>query len=179
MFLSAPSGAGKSALLEHVSGRFSRQGAIVIAGRCFEQESVQYKALDSLIDGLSRHLASLPDQELQRVLPADAPLLAGMFPVLERLAPIAAGARHRLAIASGQELRDRATVALRKLLDALATTRPLVLVIDDLQWGDADSAAILLGLLAPPSPPPLLLLGAFRRSTPTPAPAPRPAGRTG
>src|SRR5262249_43096055 len=52
-----------------------------------------------------------------------------------------------------------------ELLGALARTRPLVLWIDDLQWADADSLALLAKVLAAPDPPPLFLLATVRTAS--------------
>lgn len=164
VFVHAPSGVGKSALLGHFgAGLARRQRALVLSGRCYEQESVQYKALDSLIDALSRHLAGLPPQELESILPPDISLLARMFPVLQHVPGVDRRAAAVGDITSRQELRDRATQTLRTLLRSLASARPLVIGLDDLQWGDADSATILNGVLAAPEPPPVLWVCAYRR----------------
>lgn len=69
-----PSGIGKSALLRRFLGGAQ---ATVLAGRCFELESVPYKALDAVIDELARQLARRPIE-----LPPEIDALATLFPVL-------------------------------------------------------------------------------------------------
>jgi tetratricopeptide (TPR) repeat protein len=51
------------------------------------------------------------------------------------------------------------------MLGVLARQHTLVADIDDLQWADADSLALLAEILRAPDPPPLLLLGTVRTST--------------
>ena len=156
------SGMGKSALCRRfLDGLVERHGALVLEGRCYEREMVPFKALDAVVDALAEYLAGLPREEADALLPADTPALARLFPALRR-APAVAAVFKSAEVADPQETRRLAALALRRLLSRVAGIAPLVLAIDDLQWGDADSTSLLLDVLAPPDPPPLLLLVGYR-----------------
>src|SRR5512137_2000835 len=98
--------------------------AIVLAGRCYEREYVPYKAVDGIIDVLARHLQRLPREEVAALVPRRASLLLRVFP------------------------------ALRELFGLLCERRPVLVIVDDMQWADEDSLALLAELVRPPDAPP-------------------------
>lgn len=163
-WVQGPSGIGKSTLIrQFLAGLVERHPtAVILAARCHQQESVPYKAIDGLVDQLAQYLGSLSDLEAALIVPRDAASLARLFPVLREL-PAVSAQRSRVAEGiAAQEVRRRAFAALRDLLGRLGDQRPLVLHIDDLQWGDRDSSLLLTELLRPPDPPALLLIGSYR-----------------
>jgi predicted ATPase len=151
------SGMGKSAL---VARFLDSVGASVrvLAGRCYEREAVPFKTLDTLIDALTGALLRLPPAQLAAVLPDDITALARLFPVLRRVPAIAEPATRRFQPADPQELRRRGFAALRVLLERLAAAGPVIVAVDDLQWGDLDSVGFLVDLITRPDRPNLLLL---------------------
>jgi hypothetical protein len=96
------------------------------------------------------------------VLPRDILALAHLFPVLKRV-DVVAMARRRTALSrEPKELRARAFAALKELFRRLADRMPLVLFIDDLQWGDVDSAQLIRELLRAPEPPAIHMVLSYR-----------------
>ena len=158
------SGIGKTYLVEHFLNRLDPAlGTVVLTGRCYPRESMPYKAVDGVIDSLTRYLRSLEEQDVLDLLPREILYLARIFPVLMQVGrdmdlPVSPSRRARDA----QELRKRAFSALRRLLGSIAARHPLVLIIDDLQWADVDSVALLDDLTRPDRAPPLLLVCCFR-----------------
>jgi serine/threonine protein kinase/tetratricopeptide (TPR) repeat protein len=154
------SGLGKSAVVHHFLDTLEPRGdVLVLRGRAYERESVPYKAVDSVIDALSKHLVDEQRGQDPTELPDGIGALAHLFPVLRRVPSIEEVPQQTGDL---QLLRQRAFGVFRELIRVLGRQQRVVVFIDDVQWGDSDSAALLVDLMRQPSAPPLLLVTTHR-----------------
>jgi tetratricopeptide (TPR) repeat protein len=164
VYVHGNSGMGKTTLVRAFLDQLKQQApnAMVLQGRCYERESVPYKALDGVVDNLSKKLASLRQARVAALMPRNSLALARVFPVMLQVDAIFNSRPARPETVDLFTLRRQAFGALRELLGRISGRQPLVIYIDDLQWADADSIFLLEDLLRPPDAPPLLLVGSFR-----------------
>ena len=164
IYLHGSSGMGKTAVARHFldSLKEIHAGVVLLEGRCYERESVPYKALDGVVDSLTKYLLNLPEAKAEALMPREVLALARLFPVMLQVDSVFNAPQREQEIPDPFTLRRKAFAALRELLGRICDRQPLVLYIDDLQWSDADSTTLLEDLLRPPDSPPLLLLSSFR-----------------
>jgi tRNA A-37 threonylcarbamoyl transferase component Bud32 len=160
-------GIGKTALVERFLDQIAASSdpfrrPLILRGRCHERETLPFKAFDSIVDALGYKLASLPTGELTQVLPEGAAYLSEIFPVLRRLDPLEHARYWLPKVHDETELRNRAFAVFCELLTRLAQRQPVVAFIDDLQWADRDSFALLRALLRQTSVPGLMLVATCR-----------------
>jgi DNA-binding NarL/FixJ family response regulator len=146
-------GIGKTALLMELSRRADERGCLVLQGSAAEFEAELPFGL--IVDALDEYLESLDPRAFNRLATEDLAELAGVFPALRSLdkgsdVPTTAAERYR------------AHRAVRDLIECLAVTQPLVLVLDDLHWADAASLELTSHLLRRPPRARMVLAIAFR-----------------
>jgi eukaryotic-like serine/threonine-protein kinase len=167
VFVRGPSGIGKSFLVRQflrsledadTAAIAQLRPPLILVGRCYERETLSYKAFDGVVDNLSLWLSAQAEAVVSALWTPQVAQASRLFPVLRR----ARGATEVPAEPlPPREQWSQAINGLRSLLGKLAVRRPLVLFIDDLQWADADSAKLLIDLLRAPAPP-LLFIAATR-----------------
>jgi predicted Ser/Thr protein kinase len=155
-----PSRVGKTMLLRELAAAIRRQGGLVLDGRCYARMAVPYGALHGVAAALARHLRADAAARAAVLALPDAGLLAGAFPALAEVRELLDAARAAPEGVEPAELRGRAGDALRAAIRTLAASRPLALVIDDLQWADRDGLELLERVTSGDGAPLLLVTAA-------------------
>lgn len=129
-------GIGKTALVGRLAIGAYGEGATVLYGRSRKGLTVPYQ---SFADALTRWTASASDDDLGGIVNRWGSYLSGLLPDLvtrfgvKPLPPVAEPGLHRLHQLQG----------FSELLSAVASTAPVLLVLDDMQWADASSVQLL------------------------------------
>jgi len=147
MVVEGRSGIGKTALLDRFAAEAEAAGARVVRWRCHPGEHLPFAALDGLVRDLAEGHPAL----------SECVHLGAMFPAL-------GVAGRPVDISAPVALRNAADELRRLMWEHPRADAPLLLILDDTHWGDADSARLLLRVLSRPSPP-LTLVMANRGST--------------
>ncbi|MDO8201746.1 AAA family ATPase, partial [Conexibacter sp. CPCC 205762] len=145
--ISGEPGIGKTALLTRLAQEARARGALVLSGRGSEFERELPYAL--LADALDDHLGALDPARLARLERDELAELAIALPSLRAFAD-GAGTPHGLQR------------AVRGLLERLAVPGGLVLLLDDAQWADSATAALVAALVRRPPRAPVVLVLAHR-----------------
>jgi serine/threonine protein kinase len=144
-------GSGKSALLDLLLDEIRADtNMVVISGHCEAWESVRFNAIDSVVDSLARELRREPRPEVDAIL-RRALAVSQLFPALVPGDSSEIGEDTIAMPPKGDRLIHRATSELRQILAAVTRGRTALIVIDDAQWGDYQSAEVMLRLLEEPN----------------------------
>jgi PAS domain S-box-containing protein len=169
VLVSGYSGIGKTSLIHDVYQSLPRGQVHLIAGK-FDQlaRDVPYRALAQAFQTLVRQTLAGNDAEVRAwvarlgsALGANAQVIIDVIPELERIL----GPQPPAPALGAAEAQNRFNLVFQKFVAAFARAdHPLVLFLDDLQWADAATLALLPFLLTGPEIRGLLVIGAYRDS---------------
>jgi predicted ATPase len=162
-------GVGKTSLINALHPLVSTEGGWFVSGK-FDQyrHDISTSAVAQAFCALGRRLLAEPEAELTRLharmaqaLGANAGLVASIMPELALLLGVAPEVIADDPVVAGRRLA-------RASIDLLATiasaARPVVMVLDDLQWASPASMAFVDGLLTAQEVQGVLLVGTFREA---------------
>ena len=146
-------GIGKSRLAAEFAAEAYADGAVVLAGRSFEESVVPYQPF---VEALRQHLVDCDPFELEVLLGGDPAALVALVPEL------ATGHQEVATVVPDEGERYRMFDGVTRFLATISVSSPVLLVLDDLQWADPATLLLLKHVLLDPRPASMLILGLYR-----------------
>ncbi|OFX24221.1 MAG: hypothetical protein A2V77_01640 [Anaeromyxobacter sp. RBG_16_69_14] len=174
MLVSGYAGIGKSSLVHELEKPIVRQRGLFIEGK-FDQhkrdvpystivQALRDLVLDMLLEGEER--IAYWRERLQAALGTNGQLIVDVIPQLEFLV----GRQPPVPELPPAEAQGRFRFVFRRFVGVFARKEhPLTLFVDDVQWADPASLALLQDLVTHPDLRSLLVVGAYRDNEVTPA----------
>jgi DNA-binding winged helix-turn-helix (wHTH) protein len=157
VFVTGEPGIGKTALVEAFLERTCQQpGVIVARGQCLELTGTA-EAYLPFLDAFGRLLRDPSHQALLSAMRRYAPTWLRQMPSL--LDP---AEREAIEAAVRGATSERMLREMAEAMEALAADRPIVLVLEDLQWSDASTVDLLSALANRRERARVLVIGTYR-----------------
>jgi pilus assembly protein CpaF len=138
LFIAGAPGIGASRLASEVAADATRKGWTVLKGRCAEQDAGAYGAFREV---LGEAVAGGGAKTLQDAVGENGPLLAQLVPSLRQKVR-GMGAAKESEIGPGK-LREQLFRAVFDFLQVYQGAKPLLIILDDLQWADEGTVLLL------------------------------------
>jgi DNA-binding CsgD family transcriptional regulator len=155
VLLGGEAGTGKTRLVTEFAARVHEQGGIVLYGGCSDRLAAPYQPFAEAIEHLVR---SLPQTGLANLTSAQAAELGRLSPGLAATV----GPFRSAGADDPDTVRYRLFGAVSSLLTAISARHPLLLVLDDMQWGGRPTVQLLDHLGRDNSAGRVVIVGAYR-----------------
>lgn len=157
VFVSGEPGVGKTALVAAFMARHAQAGTLWSAqGRCIEQYGTREPYLP-ILEVLEQLATQVGAEQMRQTLERYAPAWLVQLPWLAHAADAVAQQRAAPDTTAQHMLRE-----LAHALEVLASQRPIVLWLEDLQWSDYSSLDVVAYLAGRRSPARLMLIASLR-----------------
>lgn len=159
VLVSGEPGVGKTRLAEEFTRYAKTRGFRAYRGRCYGTEGSPLYA--PFVEILRDYIQERSEEALEDELGDHVEEIARLVPEVARRIPV----RNAGIPLPPEQERYRVLEAVRWLFEQIAHRRPLLLILEDLQWADAASALVLRHLAPSLTDVPLMILGTCARDS--------------
>jgi diguanylate cyclase (GGDEF)-like protein len=165
--VSGEAGRGKSRLVDELRGYVYEQGGEYIGGKCFAQENkIPYQPFKEALNEYLNRIDKLSAEEKKRRITRMKESLGELGEVICSLNPVMREILGKVpalvALEAERENRRFLMVCAKFFRELGEKERPMVIVLDDLQWADEGTFTLLEEILEDVGKYPVLIIGEYR-----------------